>query len=214
LYFILLGITWFRERLLLLLKEMFVLDIRHVAATLLHPRYRCLKNFPDHIKTQCHKYIRRQIRQLRDKAEVEVQLQRKPPEPPQKKFKNKINLFSRFESQNLDEEFKNDDNSSGSDEYDYDIKKSDELDRYLLFEYEKNNLNAEPLQFWKNHQTHFPFLSQYARSILSIPATTTNVEREFSTAGWVLNQRRTSLKPEELDKILFIRSMEKQSQKI
>ncbi len=30
-------VKWFHERLLLLLKEIFVLDIRHVAATLLHP---------------------------------------------------------------------------------------------------------------------------------------------------------------------------------
>ncbi len=50
----------------------------------------------------------------------------------------KDNLFSRFESENLDEEFKEDDKiSSESDEYEYDIKKGDELDRYLLFEYEK-----------------------------------------------------------------------------
>jgi hypothetical protein len=53
----------------------------------------------------------------------------------------------------------------------------------------------------------------YARSIFSIPATTTNVEREFSTARWVLNQRRTNLKPEEVNKILFVRSMVKQLEK-
>jgi hypothetical protein len=110
---------------------MFVLDIRHVVATLLHPRYRCLKNFPDHIKNQCHKYIRRQVRQLRDKAEAEVQLQQKSSEPAPKKFKSDKNLFSRFESGNLEEESKNrDEGSSGSDEFEYDIKKGDELDRY------------------------------------------------------------------------------------
>jgi hypothetical protein len=100
-----------------------------------------------------------------------------------------------------------------SEEFEYDIKKGDELDRYLLLEFDKNKQTTEPLQFWKNHQTQFPFLSKYARSILSIPATTTNVEREFSTAGWVLNERRTKLKPEAVDKIRFVRSMEKQSQK-
>ncbi|CAF1227465.1 unnamed protein product [Rotaria sordida] len=68
------GITWFRERLLLLLKEMFVLDIRHVVATLLHPLYRSLKKFSNYIKNQCHQYIRRQIRLLKAEAETEEQL--------------------------------------------------------------------------------------------------------------------------------------------
>ncbi|CAF0841728.1 unnamed protein product [Rotaria sordida] len=205
------GITWFRQRLLLLLKEMFILDIRHVVATLLHPRYRSLKRFPDHIKNQCHTYVRKKIRQLRDKAEMEIELQPKLSEPTAKKFKNGNNLFSRFESENFDEDSKNVNGSdSGSDEFEYNIKKGDELDRYLLFKFEKNKETIEPLYFWKIYRSEFPFLSQYARSVLSIPATTTNVEREFSTAGWILNERRTNLKPEEVDKILFVRSMEKQ----
>src|ERR1700722_15549754 len=106
------GITWFRERLLLLLNEMFVLDIRHVAATLLHPRYRSLKGMPDHIKNQCFKYVRQQVRQLRDKAAV-VKSEQQSLEPPKKKFKNDKDLFSRFESQNFGEEA-NEANHSGS----------------------------------------------------------------------------------------------------
>ena len=209
-----LGIAWFRQRLLLLLKEMLVLDIRHVAATLLHPRYRSLKKFPDHIKNRCYRYVRQQIKNLRDKANSEENFQDKSLEPEPKKLKKGTNLFSRFESGSCDEDVHNgNQSSSGSDEYGFDPKKSDELDRYLLIEIDKNKDNAEPLQFWKSYRTQLPFLSQYARSILSIPATTTNVEREFSTAGWLLNQRRTSLKPSEVDKILLIRSMEKQSKK-
>ncbi|CAF3865138.1 unnamed protein product [Rotaria magnacalcarata] len=70
-----------------------------------------------------------------------------------------------------------------SEEYDYTIKKGDELDRYQLFEFDKNKVTKQPLDFWKNHLETFPYLSKYARSIFSIPATTTQVEREFSTAG-------------------------------
>lgn len=205
------GISWFRQRLLSLLKEMFVMDIRHVVATLLHPRYRSLKRFPEHLKNQSYRYVRRQIKLLQDKANSEENLQNKPLDPKPKRLKKETNLFSRFESDNGEEDTTNENySSSGSEEYDFDIKKSDELDRYLLIEIEKNNDATEPLKFWKNNRSQFPFLSQLARSILSIPATTTNVEREFSSAGWILNQRRTSLKPSELDKILFVRSMEKQ----
>ena len=52
----LLGIKWFCERLLLLLlllKKMFVLDIRHVVANSIHPYYRPLQSFRDHIKKSC-----------------------------------------------------------------------------------------------------------------------------------------------------------------
>ncbi|CAF1538615.1 unnamed protein product [Adineta ricciae] len=189
---------------------MFVLDIRHVAATLLHPRYRSLKRFPDHIKGQCYRYVRRQIKHLQDRINLE-DFHSKSSEPEAKRFKKNSNLFSRFESDDdVEDDQKQYHSSSRSDEYDFDIKKIDELDRYLLIDIDKNAHTGDPLVFWKSYRNQFPFLSQYARSVLSIPAITTNVEREFSTAGWLINQRRTSLKPTEIDKILFIRSMEKQ----
>jgi hypothetical protein len=188
-----------------------VLDVRHVAVTLLHPRYRSLKNFPDRLENQCYRYVRRQVRQLRETADLEDQRPKKPLEPTSKKFKGERSLFSRFESENHDEDTVHDNgSSSGSDEYEFHIKKSDELDRYLLMEIDKTKDVLEPLEFWKEHRNQFLLLSQYARSILSIPATTTNVEREFSTADWILNQRRTSLKSEEVDKILFVRSIRRQ----
>jgi hypothetical protein len=190
---------------------MIVLDIRQVAATLLHPRYRSLKKIPDHVKDQCHKYVRRHLRQLREKAEIEEENQKQSSEPPQKRLKQERNTFSRFESGNQSEET-GERNESGneSDEFEYNIKKGDELDRYLLFEFDKTQKKIEPLHFWKCYSHRFPLLSKYARSILSIPATTTNVEREFSSAGFILNERRTNLQPHKLDNMLLVRSVEKQ----
>ncbi|CAF0847802.1 unnamed protein product [Rotaria sordida] len=103
-------------------------------------------------------------------------------EPPTKKIKR--NIFTRFESGNLNED-PDDDTGSGneSDEYEYDLRKSDELDRYFSLRFDKDKKTIEALRFWKDQQHQFPFLSECARSILSIPATTTNVEREFSVVG-------------------------------
>ncbi|CAF1009020.1 unnamed protein product [Rotaria sordida] len=94
------------------------------------------------------------------------------------------NIFTRFESGNLNED-PDDDTGSGneSDEYEYDLRKSDELDRYFSLRFDKDKKTIEALRFWKDQQHQFPFLSECARSILSIPATTTNVEREFSVVG-------------------------------
>ncbi|CAF4875369.1 unnamed protein product [Rotaria socialis] len=113
------GISFFWKRIRCLLDEMFTLDIRHYAATLLHPKYRSLK----------------------------------------------------FCSKELD----------------------------------KSKLESNPLSFWKEYKDKFPILSRYARSIHSIPATSTSVERQFSGAGWAINEIRTSLNPAQLDNILLIR---------
>ena len=188
---------------------MVLLELRHIAATLLHPRYRSLKTISENVKRQCYEYVRRQVKLLRDKAATHDNCQIQAAEPLKKKFKNDQSLFSRFESGDLEEETKNGPSGEDSDEYPYDIKKADELDRYLLFEFDKGKQSADPLCFWKLYENQFPFLSKYARSIHSIPATTTSVEREFSTAGWIINERRTNLKPEQLDNILLVRSVEK-----
>jgi hypothetical protein len=58
---------------------------------------------------------------------------------------------------------------------------------FSRFEFDKSKKQIEPLDLWISHSDRFPFRSQYARSILCIPATTANVEREFSSAGFILN---------------------------
>ena len=89
----------------------------------------------------------------------------------------------------------------------FDIKKSDELDRYLVMEMNKPSLSNDPLEFWKAQSENMPFLSRYAKQIHSIPATAASVERQFSAAGLVLNDRRTNLNPNHLDNILLIRPL-------
>ena len=64
--------------------------------------------------------------------------------------------------------------------------------------------NDEVLQFWKSHTTVLPLLSQIAASYLGISASSVPVESLFSTAGLVLNGKRSSLSPEHLNKIVFI----------
>lgn len=41
-------------------------------------------------------------------------------------------------------------------------------------------------------------------SILCIPATSAASERNFSTAGWIYNVRRSQLDPDTLDDLLFL----------
>ena len=76
---------------------------------------------------------------------------------------------------------------------------------------DKTILSKDPLTFWKSQSQQFPLLSKLAQQIHSIPATSTSVERQFSAAGLIINERRTNLSPHQLDNILLIRSTKKLS---
>lgn len=62
------------------------------------------------------------------------------------------------------------------------------------------------LEFWKTHESIFPLLSKLARRYLCIPASSASSERNFSTAGITFAQRRTNLKEETVDDLLFLHS--------
>ena len=59
-------------------------------------------------------------------------------------------------------------------------------------------------QWWKRQAETFPKLSSLARGILAIPATSAPSERVFSIAGLVIQAKRSSLAPENVNKIIFV----------
>lgn len=71
----------------------------------------------------------------------------------------------------------------------------DELTIYLNSELESDE-NLVPFQYWLREpvRTKYPSLSQLAIDIFSVPAMSSEAERVFSTAGFVLNSRRRRLK--------------------
>ncbi|CAF1517704.1 unnamed protein product, partial [Rotaria sordida] len=202
-------IKWFRERLLELLDDMVVLDIRHYCATMLHPKYRSLKSCSKEERLQCQQYIREQLKIINNMSTPAASEDRS--EPAQKKLKLAADLFGRFEDDNSYDIEVNEDEEAGytSDEYVFNKNKPDELDKYLAMQIDKALLTNNPLDFWKVHAKTFPLLSKLAKMIHSIPATSTGVERQFSRAGLIMNQRRTNINPEQLDNILLVRSLQK-----
>ncbi|CAF3896809.1 unnamed protein product [Rotaria sp. Silwood1] len=203
------GIKWFRERLLELLDDMIVLDVRHYCATMLHPKYRSLKSCSKEERLQCQQYIREQLKIIGDVSTPATFEDRS--EPAQKKMKLAADLFSRFEDDNSCDIEVNEGEEAGyeSDEYVFNKKKPDELDKYMVMQIDKSLLTNNPLDFWKIHSKTFPLLSKLAKRIHSIPATSTGVERQFSSAGLIMNQRRTNINPEQIDNILLVRSLQK-----
>jgi hypothetical protein len=64
-------------------------------------------------------------------------------------------------------------------------------------------LEADPLAWWRQHQSLFPVLARLARKFLAIPATSAPVERVWSTAGNAVTKRRARLADDMIDAVVF-----------
>jgi len=53
--------------------------------------------------------------------------------------------------------------------------------------------------YWENKSLLWLKLVQAARGLLRIPAASTSSERVFFTAGWTMDERRTSLSGDSVD---------------
>ena len=78
----------------------------------------------------------------------------------------------------------------------------DEIDMYLQLKPPARSTNM--FEWWKVNELRFPNISKLAKSMLCVPATSTAAERVFSAAGNTASKRRSCLKPENIDRILFL----------
>ncbi|CAF1392349.1 unnamed protein product [Rotaria sp. Silwood1] len=175
---------------------MFTFDEKHLAAAVLHPLYRRLTFASTYSKTIAHSYIRQQIDEI---LRLNSQEQVTSSEPSKKNHKS------------MEDQFADPDDVGGIDSIDMvltTIVKNDELDKYLRMNIEDIYKQSNPLSFWKHHQHKFPRLSLLARRLFSIPVTSAAVERSFSAAGLAVTERRSSLNPDTVNDILFVRSIQ------
>ena len=62
-----------------------------------------------------------------------------------------------------------------------------------------------PLSWWKLNHTDYPHVWKLAQRILAIPSTSAPSERVFSSAANIVNKKRVSLKPDNVDLLVFLR---------
>ena len=87
-----------------------------------------------------------------------------------------------------------------------------EVDRYISEDIEipadtNGSLLPEKfdsLDWWKQRLSTYPRLSSLARKYLCCPATSVPSERLFSSVGNLINKKRCCLKPENVDRLLFL----------
>ena len=194
-----------RLRVLELFNATFELDLRHYAMVLLHPCYRQLKDCLNVERGQGCSYVREEMKKI-----VFESKRRSVAIVANKKSKFLVSILQEHEYDgNAIDNSKVDDDSSGNDEFGYNVLQPDELARYLSMELDKSTLSLNSLQFWNQYQRLFPTLSIVARKVHCIPASSVAVERCFSSIGFIINELRTSLHPDQIDNRTVIRSMEK-----
>lgn len=79
----------------------------------------------------------------------------------------------------------------------------EEIDKYLNM---PNDINVNPLAWWKTHQEEFPILSLIAKDFLIIQSTSVPSEQAFSIANNTITQTRNRLDPETAREILCLKS--------
>ncbi|XDV26060.1 hypothetical protein PO909_029858 [Leuciscus waleckii] len=107
--------------------------------------------------------------------------------PPKKKKQQEISMLMQFDD---DEE---------EEEHGDSAKK--EMEEYLK---DTTKVQLGPLAWWKQNGDRYPELAFAAKHLLCVPATSTPSERIFSKAGYVVNKTRSSLLPENVDKLIFL----------
>lgn len=64
--------------------------------------------------------------------------------------------------------------------------------------------NQNVLQWWKERQIKIPMMAKLAMRIFAIPVTSAASERALNTSGRVIEERRTCLKGDTVESILFL----------
>ncbi|CAF3383242.1 unnamed protein product, partial [Rotaria sp. Silwood2] len=200
--FCFLGIDFYRQRIKQLLFLMFHFDKKHLAAALLHPQYRKLSFIDDYKRSETHIYVQQLITELRDCQSGQQQMESiaASSEPLKKKHKT-------IEEQFIDPE--DADNDTFSSDSTSTRNQVDELNIYLKMSIDDKFKAPNPLPFWHHYQNKLPCLAKLARRLYSIPATSADVERQFSAVGVLVNERRASLNPDTVEDVLFVRSIQK-----
>jgi len=81
---------------------------------------------------------------------------------------------------------------------------SDELQNYLDLNIAYNYKSI--IDFWSENSHKYPRLYVISKQLLSIPATNLSSERNFNYSGLTLTDKRSSIEPNIVNKLLFIRS--------
>ena len=80
------------------------------------------------------------------------------------------------------------------------------MNKVCALKYDISYTLVSPIEFWYRNNDNYPRLEIIANKLFCVPASNETSERNFNYAGLTLTDRRSSLDPDNVDKMLFIRS--------
>ncbi|XP_077553670.1 zinc finger protein 618-like [Haemaphysalis longicornis] len=169
------------------LKTKLKISLLHKTATFLWPQFRQLRMLPEDERLEVYAHVRELLARITEAMSQggEDETNNDVREPASKR--RCLGLFLDW----CDEE---DDKTP-----------KDEMEEYLYGKKEYSCSGVSELcDFWREHEKEFPKLALLSKRILCIPATSASSERNFSAAGYIMQARRTCLKKESMDNLLFL----------
>jgi zinc finger BED domain-containing protein 1 (E3 SUMO-protein ligase ZBED1) len=151
-------------------------------ATALDPRFKYLKCLQKDKRDE----VWQELKVLLENSDQRADLQHTVEEPSQKKMR-----LHELSSDSEDEPLMSCSSSTKS-----------VVERYRLVQQIEKDL--DPLQWWKLQEDKYPALAKLARKYLGSPATTVPCERLFSVSGYVVNKKRASLEPANVNKLVCL----------
>ncbi|KAK0425329.1 hypothetical protein QR680_009146 [Steinernema hermaphroditum] len=173
-------------------------DANFVVATLFHVRFK--RDFMEvEKKDEAAACLMDAAFEVLNDANARIKTSTKPPVAATDDNSSQISFFEKYRSVQISED------PISSPPLDDKLRLRLEVDKYLG---ESAQPLADPIQYWANtvYAEQFPALSQMAKKYLSAPATSVESERLFSTASLALTNLRRSMSPENLQKLLFLKS--------
>ncbi|CAF2877010.1 unnamed protein product [Rotaria sp. Silwood2] len=199
------GVVFFKRHARQLLKAMFSLHDLHWIVAIRNPHTRMLKHATDVERAHAYCLVRAKVAKLMEIAQIDNNEEVLSPATisstlsPRKKLKSYTTQF-------------HDDTDLGERNSNMTIAKRArrELEIYLQLKLTNckclNDDIDNPLLFWKEQEHVLPNMPRLAKQIFSIPTSSAAVEREFSSAGIVVLQRRININPSTVNDIILIRS--------
>lgn len=175
-----------------LMDSKFQLFNEHEIAVFLSPKFKSLKMFSEDDKARIYQHIEVKLLQieLEENSDPNSLL---PKERDVPQNSSGSTPFSEWEDAENDSEY-----SENVPKYKKELEEYKQ--KYFEFDVKEDNV----LTFWKNQMFNFPYLSILAKQIFAIPASSASSERSFSTAGRVVEERRSCLSGSTVDAILFL----------
>ncbi|XP_056292793.1 zinc finger BED domain-containing protein 4-like [Pseudoliparis swirei] len=66
-------------------------------------------------------------------------------------------------------------------------------------------VDGDPLTWWKSNEFKYPHIAKMARCYLAVPGSSVPSERVFSTAGDIVTAKRSTLSPDNVDTLVFLK---------